>query len=115
VRFAYAQLGEPYVWGGAGPNVWDCSGLTMMAWLSAGVSLDHYAPTQYLETTPISYSQIRPGDLIYWASDPGNPATIFHAAMYIGGGRMIQAPRPGRDVEIQNVFYWEAPAFFGRP
>jgi cell wall-associated NlpC family hydrolase len=115
VRFAYAQLGEPYVWGGAGPNVWDCSGLTMMAWLSAGVPLAHYAPTQYLETTPISYSQIRPGDLIYWASDPGNPATIFHAAMYIGGGQMIQAPRPGRNVEIQNVFYWEAPAFFGRP
>jgi cell wall-associated NlpC family hydrolase len=115
IRFAMAQLGEPYVWGGAGPNVWDCSGLTMMAWRAAGVYLDHYAPTQYLETTPVSYSQLRPGDLVYWASNRRNPATIFHAAMYIGGGQIIEAPHTGDVVKIIGMLDWQMPAFFGRP
>jgi peptidoglycan DL-endopeptidase CwlO len=115
IRFAMAQLGEPYVWGGAGPDVWDCSGLTMMAWRAAGVYLDHYAPTQYLETTPVSYSQLRPGDLVYWATNRSRPATIFHAAMYIGNGQVIEAPHTGDVVKIIGMLAWQTPAFFGRP
>jgi cell wall-associated NlpC family hydrolase len=114
IAFARDQLGEPYVWGAAGPNSWDCSGLTMGSWAAAGVQLSHYSVSQYYETTPISYSQIQPGDLIFWASDSNDPNTIFHVALYIGGGQMIQAPRTGRDVEIQDVFYWETPDFFTR-
>jgi cell wall-associated NlpC family hydrolase len=114
IAFARAQLGDPYVWGAAGPDSWDCSGLTMGAWAAAGVQLSHYSVSQYYETTHISYSQIKPGDLIFWASDSSNPNTIFHVALYIGGGQMIQAPRTGRDVEIQDVFYWETPDFYGR-
>jgi peptidoglycan DL-endopeptidase CwlO len=114
IAFARDQLGEPYVWGAAGPDSWDCSGLTMGSWAAAGVQLSHYSVSQYYETTPISYSQIKPGDLIFWASDSNDPNTIFHVALYIGDGQMIQAPRTGRDVEIQDVFYWETPDFFTR-
>jgi cell wall-associated NlpC family hydrolase len=87
----------------------------MMAWRAAGVYIDHYAPTQYLETTPISFSQLRPGDLVYWATSRGNPATIFHAAMYIGGGEVIEAPHTGDVVKLEGILDWEMPAFFGRP
>jgi peptidoglycan DL-endopeptidase CwlO len=114
IAFARDQLGEPYVWGAAGPDSWDCSGLTMGSWAAAGVQLSHYSVSQYYETTPISYSQIKPGDLIFWATDSNDPNTIFHVALYIGDGQMIQAPRTGRDVEIQDVFYWESPDFFTR-
>jgi cell wall-associated NlpC family hydrolase len=114
IAFARDQLGEPYVWGAAGPDAWDCSGLTMGSWAAAGIQLSHYSVSQYYETTPISYGQIQPGDLIFWASDSNDPNTIFHVALYIGDGKMIQAPRTGRDVEIQDVFYWESPDFFTR-
>jgi cell wall-associated NlpC family hydrolase len=115
VNFAYAQLGDPYVWAAAGPNAWDCSGLTMGAWAAAGVALPHYSVAQYYATTPVSYSQLQPGDLIFWASDPSNPNTIFHVAIYIGNGKMIQAPHTGEYVEISDVFSWESPDFFTRP
>nr|MBA2561007.1 C40 family peptidase [Propionibacteriales bacterium] len=75
----------------------------------------HYSVDQYYSTTAVSYSDLQPGDLIFWASDPSNPDTIFHVSMYIGNGQMIQAPRTGRDVEIQDVWYWIAPTFFTRP
>jgi cell wall-associated NlpC family hydrolase len=115
VNFAYAQLGEPYVWGAAGPSSWDCSGLTMGAWAAAGVYLPHYSVSQYYATTPVSYSDLRPGDLIFWASDSSNPDTIFHVAMYIGNGQEIQAPHTGDVVKISGVFDWESPDFFTRP
>ena len=115
VNFAYAQLGEPYVWAAAGPDSWDCSGLTMGAWAAAGVTLPHYSVSQYYATTPVSYSDLRPGDLIFWASDSSNPDTIFHVAIYIGDNKMIQAPHTGAYVEISDVFSWESPDFFTRP
>ena len=114
VDFAYAQLGEPYVWGGAGPDSWDCSGLVMGAWAAAGVTLPHYSVSQYYATTPIPYSALRPGDIIFFASNPSDPNTIFHEAMYIGNGQEIQAPHTGDVVKISGMFDWEAPDFFGR-
>ena len=115
IAFAKAQLGEPYVWAAAGPDSWDCSGLTMMAWRRAGVYLPHYSVAQYEQIRHISADELQPGDLIFWADNPSDPGTIFHVAMYIGGGRMIHAPRPGRPVTIDNVYYWQDPDFFGRP
>ncbi len=115
MAFAYAQIGEPYVWGAAGPDAWDCSGLTMGAWGNAGVYLPHYSVAQYLATTPISSSQLQPGDLVYWASDPSNPNTIFHVGLYIGDGQMIHAPRTGTTVRVESIWAWETPDFFGRP
>jgi len=113
IRYAKAQLGEPYQWGAAGPGSWDCSGLTMRAWGSAGVSLAHYTVAQYDEGTPISVSDLRPGDLVFWSSN-GRPSGIHHVAMYIGGGQIIHAPRTGRPVEIDDMYYWIPPDFFVR-
>jgi len=113
IAFAKAQLGEPYQWGAAGPGSWDCSGLTMAAWGSAGRSLAHYTVSQYESTTHISVSQLRPGDLVFWSSN-GAPSGIHHVAMYIGNGQIIHAPRTGRPVEIDDMYYWIPPNFFGR-
>ncbi|HEY3003715.1 MAG TPA: C40 family peptidase [Kribbellaceae bacterium] len=115
VAFARAQLGEPYVWGADGPDSWDCSGLTMGAWERGGVDLPHYSAAQYEQIEHISADDLRPGDLIFWADDPDDPATIFHVALYIGDGYMIHAPRPGASVRIDSVYYWVDPDFFGRP
>ncbi|MFI5711308.1 NlpC/P60 family protein [Kribbella sp. NPDC051620] len=115
IDFALAQLGEPYIWAAAGPSSWDCSGLTMGAWKKAGVQLPHYSVAQYEQIKHISEDDLRPGDLIFWAEDSDDPGTIFHVAMYLGGGRMIHAPRPGRPVTTDSIYYWEAPDFFGRP
>jgi peptidoglycan DL-endopeptidase CwlO len=113
VRFAKRQLGEPYVYGADGPSSWDCSGLTMKAWRHAGVSLSHWSVAQYYETTPISFSQIRRGDLLFWGGS-SDPDSIYHVAMYLGNGMMIQAPRPGRSVEIVSIYYWILPNFYTR-
>ena len=114
MAFAEAQLGDPYVWAAAGPDAWDCSGLTMAAWASAGVSLAHYAEAQYYESTPVSVSQLQPGDLVFWSYN-GAPSGIHHVAMYIGNGMIIHAPRTGRNVEIDSMYYWIPPDFFARP
>ncbi len=98
VAAAESRLGDPYVWGGAGPNVFDCSGLVMWAWAHAGVSLPHFSGSQYADTTHISMSQLQPGDLVFFA-DPGE-----HVAMYIGGGMIIEAPHTGAFVHIVPLY-----------
>jgi peptidoglycan DL-endopeptidase CwlO len=114
LAFARAQIGDPYVWGAAGPSSWDCSGLTMGAWRAGGISLPHYSVAQYTESTPISRSSLRPGDLVFWGSS-SSPSSIYHVAIYAGNGMIIQAPRTGRDVEEVSMYYWIAPNFFARP
>jgi len=114
IDFAKDQLGEPYVWGAAGPDAWDCSGLTMGAWEAGGISLPHYSVAQYEQSTPISPSDLRPGDLVFWG-DSNDSSSIYHVAMYIGDGQIIHAPRTGRDVEIVSLYYWTPPNFYARP
>ena len=108
VRFAYAQLGKPYVYGAAGPSSYDCSGLTMSAWNAAGVSLPHNAAAQQASIPSVSLSNLEPGDLVFF----GSPA--YHVAIYIGGGRVIAAPHTGTVVQIQSLSY-EPPTGAGRP
>lgn len=105
IRFAEAQLGEPYQWGAAGPDSWDCSGLTMAAWASAGRSLPHYSVAQYDAGTPIPVSSARPGDLLFWSSN-GRPSGIHHVALSLGGAEFIEAPRTGLDVRRNTVHAW---------
>jgi cell wall-associated NlpC family hydrolase len=88
------------VWGAAGPNSFDCSGLIMWAWGNAGVSLPHFSGAQYSSTTHISMSQLQPGDLVF----PANPGD--HVAMYIGGGQIIEAPHTGDVVHIVPMYSW---------
>lgn len=112
IAFARQQLGEPYRWGAAGPNAWDCSGLTMMAWRQGGVSLPHYSAAQYARSKHISMGDLRPGDLVFWG---GSPSSIHHVALYIGDGLILHAPRTGQPVQVNSMFYWVPPNFFGRP
>ena len=115
LAFAYAQLGKPYIWGATGPDSFDCSGLTMRAWESAGVDLPHYAAFQYQSSHPIGYADLQPGDLLFWATDPSDSDSIYHEAIYIGGQQMIQAPRTGEDVEVSSMWMWGPIQFYARP
>ncbi len=85
----------------------------MAAWQAGGVALPHYSVAQYDATTPITASQLRPGDLLFWGttSDPGS---IHHVALYAGDGMMVHAPRTGRPVTFESMYYWVPPNFFGR-
>jgi cell wall-associated NlpC family hydrolase len=115
LKFARQQLGEPYVWAAAGPDSWDCSGLTMMSWKAGGVSLPHYSAAQYQQTKHISAADLKAGDLVFWGTSPN---TIHHVAIYEGeiGGQqyIIQAPRPG-DVVKRSLLFHDPPNFYGRP
>jgi peptidoglycan DL-endopeptidase CwlO len=113
IAFAKAQLGEPYRWGGEGPGSWDCSGLVMKAWGAAGVSFPHSASAQFSRSQRVSVGSIQPGDLVFWSK--GSARSIYHVAMYLGGGKMIHAPRPGRNVEIVSITYWIKPDLASRP
>ena len=98
VKTAFAQLGDPYVWGAAGPGSFDCSGLTMYSWGAAGVSLPHSSSAQYSAVPHVSISNLQPGDLVFYYSP------ISHVGIYIGGDRVIDAPYPGLSVHISGLY-----------
>ncbi len=109
VAFARSQLGKPYLFGGAGPASYDCSGLTMMAWRSAGVSMDHYAADQYAFTARVAIANLQPGDLVFYGSD------LHHVGIYVGGGTMIDAPHTGTFVRYDSIYQAGLQPFGGRP
>jgi peptidoglycan DL-endopeptidase CwlO len=104
VAWAYQEIGKPYVWGAAGPNSFDCSGLAQYVWSKAGVYLAHYTGSQWNEGTHVDRSQLQPGDLVFFAYNTSNPSTIHHVGIYIGGGEMIDAPYTGVDVRKDPAF-----------
>jgi cell wall-associated NlpC family hydrolase len=91
VAYATARVGHPYVWGGTGPDGYDCSGLVMMAWRSAGVSIPRTSQDQWKALPHIRASQLRPGDLIFYAGADGTTAAPGHVVMFIGHGQVAQA------------------------
>ena len=115
LQFALAQLGKPYKWGGTGPDSFDCSGLAMRAYESAGIDLPHFAAFQYQASHPLSYGQLRPGDLLFWATNANDSNTIYHEAIYLGSGRMVQAPKTGWNVMISDMWMWGPIQFYARP
>jgi cell wall-associated NlpC family hydrolase len=105
VRFAKKQLGKPYLYGGAGPDAYDCSGLQMTSYLHAGLTLPRVAADQYAGSGPtVPLDQAQAGDLLFFASDVLKPATIYHVAMYLGGGDVLDAPHTGANVEIRKLW-----------
>ena len=104
IAFAKRQLGKPYVYAADGPNSFDCSGLTMRAWEAGGVSLPHWSVAQYEQSQPVSSSDARPGDLVFFSSDPNDYRSIYHVGLYLGGGMMIEAPHTGDVVKIIAVY-----------
>ncbi|MFK4803689.1 NlpC/P60 family protein [Streptomyces sp. MPA0124] len=92
VGFAMAQIGKPYVWGAVGPSSYDCSGLTSAAWAAAGHPIPRTSQAQWSGLTRVGLSSARPGDLIIYYND------ATHVGMYIGGGQIVHAPRPGRSI-----------------
>jgi cell wall-associated NlpC family hydrolase len=97
VTYACAQIGKPYVWGADGPGSYDCSGLTMAAWATAGVYLPHNAAAQRREVPYVSRSELRPGDLVFYYSD------LHHVAMYAGNGWIVHASQAGVPVKMRRV------------
>jgi peptidoglycan DL-endopeptidase CwlO len=103
---AMSRRGMPYVWGAAGPTSFDCSGLVQWSFRQAGILMPRVAADQALSGPSVPVSQLQPGDLLFYHTDPTDPTYISHVAIYIGNGWMLQAPEPGLDVEV-------VPADFG--
>jgi peptidoglycan DL-endopeptidase CwlO len=99
LKWALTRIGDPYVWGAAGPDSFDCSGLVMWAYAQVGISLEHFTGDQWNEGEHVSISQLEPGDLVFFYADLG------HVGMYIGNGLMVDAPTFGQDVQIQPVMW----------
>ncbi|MEV7228338.1 NlpC/P60 family protein [Polymorphospora sp. NPDC051019] len=97
VATACAQIGKPYVWGAAGPNSFDCSGLTQYAWARAGVSLPHYTGAQWNRGTAVSRADAKAGDLVFFGSD------LSHVGIYLGNGVTVHAPRAGLPVQMASI------------
>ena len=100
VAFARAHLGDRYVWAAEGPNAFDCSGFTLSAYRTAGISLPHSSSAQSGIGRSVSRSDLQPGDLLFWYSP------IHHVALYVGDGMMIHAQNPRVGVVITPVSQW---------
>lgn len=100
LQAAESRLGLPYVWGAAGPSSFDCSGLVKWSFAQAGVVMPRVAADQARAGPAIPLSQAQPGDLLFYRTDPTAPDYISHVAIYLGRGWMIQAPEPGKNVEV---------------
>ena len=98
VSYALAQVGDAYVYGATGPSAFDCSGLTMMAWAQAGVSLPHSSSAQMGSGSPVSQSDLQPGDLVFYYSP------VSHVGIYIGNGQIVHASNPSTGVQVSPVF-----------
>ncbi|MGH3161131.1 MAG: NlpC/P60 family protein [Streptosporangiaceae bacterium] len=101
LQAAISRLGDPYVWGAAGPSEFDCSGLVMWAYAQVGIALPHFTVSQYNSGVHVSRNDLEPGDLVFFFPN------ISHVGMYIGNGMMINAPNFGEDVKVEPVF-WSA-------
>ncbi len=105
VLFAFAQLGKPYIWGGNGPVGYDCSGLALAAWVSVGVSFARVSDDQYHTAgVPMSLADLQAGDLVFWGSDESDWTTVDHTAIYVGGGRIVEAT--GDQVQLNSLSQW---------
>ncbi len=106
VGIAMRYLGTPYVWGGASPSGFDCSGFVMYVFAQVGVSLPHNAAAQYGYGTPVSRDQLQPGDIVFFNG-------LGHNGIYVGGGSFIHSPHTGDVVKISSLSGWYASTYVG--
>ena len=100
---ALSRVGRPYVYGAAGPTAFDCSGLVKWSFTQAGVATPRVAADQAMAGPPVAVSQLEPGDLLFYRTDPADATYISHVAIYIGNGKMVQAPHTGENVQVDAV------------
>ncbi|QJY50500.1 C40 family peptidase [Pseudonocardia broussonetiae] len=105
IAFALAEVGKPYLWGGTGPDRYDCSGLMLRAFQAAGINLPRVSRQQFYAGGHVPIDQAQPGDLLFYATDPSDPRTIHHVALYMGDGQMVEAPYTGEFVRVRPVPY----------
>jgi NlpC/P60 family len=104
VLFALQQLGKPYLFGGSGPDAYDCSGLTSTSWGAAGVGIARVADDQYQSAgVPVAINDLEAGDLVFWGNDTSDPTSVYHVAIYIGADQTVDATNPNTVVEILPV------------
>ena len=120
IAFAQAQVGDSYLLNGSGPDAWDCSGLTKASYASAGVYIGtHSATNQYATMAAagrlVPYNELVAGDLLFYSNGGATSGTKYHTALYIGGGKMIEAPYPGVPVRVAAVRYGDLVPYAGRP
>jgi hypothetical protein len=118
INYALAQLGKPYVWGGAGPSGFDCSGLVMAAYSTVGINLPHYSVSQWNNSGPklSTVQTLQPGDIVFFKGSPGaaGPKDPDHEGLYLGDGKFVQAPHTGDVVKVSDINdEWYKPRFMG--
>lgn len=112
ISAALAQLGKPYLWGAVGPYAFDCSGLTRWAWAKAGIQIPRTSSGQYADAgSKVARDRLRPGDLLFFSNN-GTTSGIHHVGLYLGAGKMIDAPRAGENVRIINQVFTDP--YYGR-
>ncbi|MGK5549577.1 C40 family peptidase [Streptomyces sp. URMC 127] len=112
IRYALGHVGDSFAMGGDGPRRWDCSGLVQQAYRRAGVRLPRIAADQYRATQRISRRALQRGDLVFWSRN-GRASGVHHVALYLGGGRYVEAPRPGLKVRVSTFAHYR-PNLYGR-
>ncbi|MGH3938083.1 MAG: C40 family peptidase [Pseudonocardiaceae bacterium] len=107
IQYALSEVGDQYVWGAEGPDSYDCSGLMMRAYESAGVTLPRTSREQYWAGNHVPVREAQPGDLLFWAYDTSDPDSIHHVAMYLGDGQMVEAANPSVPLRQRAVSFDE--------
>src|SRR5271166_2692889 len=102
ITFAEQQLGKPYLWGGTGPDAFDCSGLVMMAYRAAGINIARTSQDQWATEQRVPASQVQPGDLVFFAGSDGTPTSPGHVGLVIGNGKMIEAYATGFPIRVAS-------------
>jgi cell wall-associated NlpC family hydrolase len=103
IAYAEQQLGKPYLFGGTGPDAFDCSGLVMMAYRAAGINIERTSQQQWATEMQIPASQVQPGDLVFFAGSDGTPAAPGHVGLVIGDGKFIEAYATGFPIRVSSL------------
>lgn len=120
IAFAMAQVGKPYGWAGAGPDVWDCSGLVLKSYAAVGVAIGPHGSTSQYNTLSasgrlVTIQQLQAGDLLFYSDGGTTSGTKYHVTMYLGNDQMIEAPYPGQFVRVVPIRYGDLVPYAGRP